>query len=101
MIELLPPWRFADGEPCFYDTDTVSMIELGAKLQGAMNNLIENYNQFIEQVNRQIIEMNNTMTNSHNVHESAMRQEYQDFIDIVSLKISELEKRIKELEKKG
>lgn len=91
MIPLLPKWYLHGNRPTFYDADSVTMLELASTLHGSMNTLIEDYNHFVDNVNNTITEFINATEKDQEVFQVAIRQEFQDFIDIVNLKYSEME----------
>lgn len=94
MIPLLPKWNLHNNRPTFYDTDSVTMLELAGRLHGAMNELITEYNGFVEQANHLITEFMQDQNQDREAFATALRQEFQDFIDVVNLKYSEQEGRI-------
>lgn len=89
MIPLLPRWNLHQNRPTFYDTDSVTMLELAGRMHGSMNELITDYNSFVDNVNKIITEFVNNTEKKNEVFETALRQEFQDFIDIVDLKLKE------------
>ena len=86
MIELLPKWHLHGNRPSFYDMDSVTLLELASKLHGAMNELIADYNRFVDEVNQRITDFTTSTNQDIETFEIAMRQEFQDFIDVVNLK---------------
>ncbi len=98
MINLLPKWNLHGNRPTFYDTDSVTMLELAAKLHGAMNELITEYNQFVENTNATIQNFIDSTNQDQETFETALRQEFQDFIDIVDLKLKAMEEMNASLE---
>lgn len=50
----LPHWVLTDGFPAFYDTESATAIEQTARLYAAMQQLINDYNSFVDQVNEEI-----------------------------------------------
>ena len=87
MIPLLPKWHLMPNRPSFYDTDSKTLLELSSTLHSAMNNLIEDYNKFVDSVNNKITEFTESETQNREVFEVAIRQEFQDFINTVDLKL--------------
>ena len=87
MMELLPKLNLQNTIPSFYDTESVTVLELTSKLYGAMNELIKDYNNFVEETNNKITEFTEGTNENLETFETAMRQEFQDFIDVVNLKI--------------
>lgn len=91
MIQLLPKWNLHNKRPSFYDTDSVTMLELAAKLHGAMNEVIEAYNELEENINKQTGDFITETNQDREVFASALRQEFQDFIDIINLKLLDVQ----------
>ena len=86
-ISLLPKWIIGTAQPTFYEADSVTGIEATAKLHGKVNELIEDYNKFVDETNGIIVEFVNSTEQDLEVFETALRQEFQDFIDTVNLKL--------------
>ena len=47
----LPHWALTCKIPAFYDLESASSIEMTAKLYKAMQDLIEEYNRFVDELN--------------------------------------------------
>lgn len=86
MIRLLPTWNVKSTNPSFYDVNSITMLELSATLQGKMNELITDYNNFVSEANKKISDFEYSTTEELSAFESSMRQEFQDFIDTINLK---------------
>lgn len=105
----LPKWRLTHPFPAFYDSESGSAIEQTAKVYGAMQELIEDYNAFTESIEKQINEFTAETKEDQETFRTSLRQEFQDFIDTVELKlagidltsIAELERRVTALEQGG
>lgn len=56
MIRLrpLPQLALTDLQPAFYDVESVSTVEMVSKLYAYLQNLVDDYNQFITEVNNEI-----------------------------------------------
>lgn len=94
---LLPRWNLQPNRPSFYDTDSATLLELSSKMQGSFNEMVTDYNHFVESIEAQ---MNQFMEDSNADREafaSALRQEFQDFIDIVSIKLENADRLIDEM----
>lgn len=94
MIDILPKWILNTPRPCFYDVESATTIEMVSRLHGKMNELIGDYNKFVDEVNKKITDFMNDTTADRVVFETAMRQEFQDFIDVVNVKYNAQEQRI-------
>lgn len=90
-MKLLPQWVLTHLKPGFYDVESGTTIEQTAKVYKAMNELIEEYNTFVDNWNTRIEEFNSGVISDNEAFRIALRQEFQDFIDVVALKVTELE----------
>lgn len=95
-IEMLPNWRIPDTSPAFYDTESATAIEQTARLHDKVRELIEAYNEFVVNVEILIDEFETSATNDMETFKVGIRQEFQDFIDVVNLAIGGQETKINE-----
>ena len=86
-MNLLPHWVLTDKFPAFYDSESKTSIEQTARVYGAMQELIKEYNSFVDSVNQHILDFENAAKKDYEIFTTAIRQEFQDFIDVVTLKI--------------
>lgn len=94
-MKLLPKWALTNLRPTIYDAESGSVIEQTAKVYGAMNELIEEYNKFADSWNSKIEVFMSDVNADNETFRVALRQEFQDFIDVVVLKIAELDQYTK------
>lgn len=94
MIQSLPPWALTNPNPAFYSSESGSVIEQTAKMYAKVNELVSEYNSFTENVNTIIKDFTTATTKDLGAFEVALRQEFQDFIDVVNLKILDQDKKI-------
>lgn len=87
-ITPLPNWLLTGNRPAFYDTESVTGLEAASKLYGKMNELIADYNEFIDHTLETFKEYTDATTEDLEIFQTAMRQEFQDFIDTVTLQLS-------------
>ncbi len=88
-IKPITPIMFGQNQPYTFDTDTKTLPELCALLHGKMNETITAFNTFETDL---MHEHNEFIVNSRGemyAHETALRQEFQDFIDTVNLRIQD------------
>lgn len=85
----LPIWNFTNIIPSFNDLESGTAIEMTAKVYGAMRDLIDEYNKFVENTNKEISEFETSSTKNYEEFAIGLRQEFQDFIDIINLKVME------------
>lgn len=83
----LPKWRLTSPYPAFLDGESGTAIEMTAKVYGAMNGLIDEYNAFVQETVTRIDEFEATTKEEQVAFETALRQEFQDFIDVVQLRL--------------
>lgn len=92
----LPHWSITDKFPAFFDTESATAIEQTAKLYGAMNTLIDSYNEWVDKINAEIEEFENSTDKNIEKFAMGLRQEFQDFIDVIELKIASQDKEIED-----
>lgn len=93
---LLPKWVLTNTRPSINDTESGTVLEQTAKIYGAMNELITEYNSFADTVNQIITDFTADTTKNQNEFEVAIRQEFQDFIDVIEIKFAEQQSTIDE-----
>lgn len=49
-ITPLPKWVLTDLQPAFYDTEAVTVLELLSKIYGKIEEIVEDYNKFTDEV---------------------------------------------------
>lgn len=54
MIKLLPYWVVSDTLPAFYETEGATAIQMVAKIYGKVNEMIDDYNHFVDEINSTI-----------------------------------------------
>lgn len=59
-IKKLPHWVLVDKFPAFYDADSKTTIQQTAEVYGKMNELIESYNKFIDIINTEFTNYENS-----------------------------------------
>ena len=95
-MELLPKWVLPPTMPSIYETESFTALEMVAKVYGAMNELITEYNKFVDSVNTQMETFTAETEEQYNLFAVGLRQEFQDFIDVVDIKIKSLEEKVTE-----
>lgn len=98
MIELLPIWNYPDSTPAFYDKESLTSIQAAAKVYGKMNEIVAEYNAFATEWNKKLEEFEYVTVEEYHEFELSMRQELQDFIDTIDIKISDFEGDISTME---
>ena len=86
-MELLPKWVLNDNTPAIHECESATAITMVAKLYGKVNELVTEYNKFVDSCNKTITDFVNGADNDHETFKVAIRQEFQDFIDVINLKV--------------
>lgn len=97
-MQKLPAWVVANKYPAFFDLESNTAIEQTARLYGAVNTLIENYNTFISVVEEEITTMVEQYALDNETHEVAVRQIMQDFFDSVETSLQLQNSKIEAIE---
>lgn len=90
-VNRLPHWCITDLQPAFYDTDSLTAVEQTGRVYAKVSELITSYNEFVDSINKHIEEFENGINKSIEVFEIELRQEFQDFIDIIDLKLQDID----------
>ena len=88
MIDPIHNLIIQPSAPAFYDKESVTAIRAMANLQGKMNEVIEGLNALEENVIKEMADFKASSDQDQEIFESALRQEFQDFIDTVTLKLA-------------
>ena len=96
-MEMLPKWVLPPTLPSIYDHESFTALEMVAKVYGAMNTLIEEYTAFASELQAAVTEFKTKMENDSELFAIGLRQEFQDFIDVVELRLDAQDKALAEL----
>lgn len=95
-MRLLPVWLIPDTLPAYRDAESKTAIEQTYKVYQAMQELITEYNSFAESINTKLSDFKAQYDEDIEVFTTSLRQEFQDFIDTIDIKISTMEDTIKD-----
>lgn len=95
-MKLLPKWVLTDRNPAFYDTESGSAIEQTAKVYGAMNELIGEYNDFVDKVNASITEFETEGNQSLDCLANKIIKIVNDYIFMLDEKVKRQDRTINE-----
>ena len=96
MIVKLPHWVLTDKFPAFYDTESKTAVEMVARLYAKVQEIIVDYNRFIDVINDEIETFTSGTSKDLEAFKLGIRQEFQDFIDLVELKLNDQDDEITE-----
>lgn len=94
QIEPLPQWVLTDLQPAFYDIESVTAVKMVAKLYGKMEELITNYNDFVDKINKNIEEFEDGMIEDFDCFKDCIKKLVEDYIDSIDMIISNQNNRI-------
>lgn len=86
-MRLLPHWVLTDLNPAFYDTESGSAIQQTAKVYAAMNELIKEYNGFVDEINKRITEFENGIIKSESDFKNCIIKTANNYINSLDIKI--------------
>lgn len=93
-MKLLTKWLLTKTLPAYHDRESGTVLEQTHKLYNSMNELINEYNEFVEDTNTKLLEFFNKYNEDIELFSTSFRQEFQDFIDIVDIKLVDLQNKI-------
>jgi len=93
-IPLMPGWSIVNPFPANYDVESKTVIEQTARMYGKVNELIESYNTFTTNIENKTNEFIETTNGDYEAFKISIRQEFQDFIDVIEIKLDEQQKII-------
>lgn len=94
MIKLLPRWVCSNRSASFYDVESVNIMEAAAQMQGKMNELIEDYNKFVDETNKTITEFITKTNDEQECFKQALTELVENYIKTIDLKIDNQDLKI-------
>lgn len=83
----LPHWAITDLNPAFYDTDSMTAIEQTAKVYGAMQTLIDEYNNYVSSLDKEMETYEQELNDANETFRTTMEEYVNSFINCVDIKI--------------
>lgn len=93
MIEKLQPWAFGHN-PAFDDKESLTAIQQTAKIYEKVNELIESYNGFGEDLRKDFEKFKTDSNTNYSEFISSVENKFNSFKDNINLKISEQDTNI-------
>lgn len=87
MIPRLPHWVLTDKYPAFYDSESKTAIEMVAKIYAKMQELVDNYNEFVDPLNNEIAEYYKQLNEEYECFKASMIKIAHDYIMTIDEKI--------------
>lgn len=91
----LPLWVLTNKYPSVFDSESKTAIEQTARVYGAMNDLIEEHNKYIEILNSNIAKFEAGIITSNDCFRNNIKKIMNEYISSVDKKISSLESYLK------
>ena len=88
VIKKLPHWVLTDTFPAFYDSESLTAIQQTARLWAKVQELIENYNLFIDTINQHIEEYEQGLKDDFEDFKNCIIQTMNDYIETIDMKIN-------------
>ncbi len=95
MIRLLPKWILTDIHPGFYDSENGTILEQTAHIYGKMNELIEEYNKFADDINISITNYVESDKKDNEEFKTCLISLVNNYIKTIDMKIDEYNLLIK------
>lgn len=95
-IENLPNWCLVNKNPSFYDTESKTVLEETVKIYGKIQELISDYNLFVNEINKKIDEFTTSTDKDQECFKQTITKLIEDYIKSIDTKISEQDLIIKE-----
>ncbi len=95
-IPMLPKWCLTNKYPAFYDTESKDTLEQTARLYGAMQSLIEDYNKFADEVNTTIKNYCNDLDADQECFKAEITKIAHDYIAMLDEKLKLQDQEIQE-----
>lgn len=83
----LPYWNIPINIPARYDSDSATAIEQTARVYAAMQELIDNYNEFVESVNNSVTEIDKNTHDDMLAFEEKITKLMNDFTECINTKM--------------
>jgi len=85
----LPIWNLTTKRPAFYDMESLTAVEQTAKIYGAMQELIDEYNTFATELNKSIEEFEKGTNQDLECFKTEMTTLIENYIKSIDMKISQ------------
>ena len=97
MIRKLPYWVLVEKFPAFNDLESLTAIEQTARIYGKMNELIESYNKYVEEINNTINEFELEKNEDVKTFICSITTLTHDYINSVDMKIAHQDRKLAEV----
>ena len=95
-VKPLPHWCLTDLQPAFYDVESGSAIQMIARIYPKIEELVVNYNSFVDEINRYINEFETGMIADFDCFKNCIIKTMNEYIETIDTKINLQDTRIGE-----
>ena len=95
-VKPLPHWCLTDLQPAFYDVESGSAIQMIARIYPKIEELVVNYNSFVDEINRYINEFESGMIADFDCFKNCIIKTMNEYIETIDTKINLQDTRIGE-----
>ena len=92
----LPHWVLVNKFPAFHDLESATVLEQTSRLYGKINELIESYNGYCAEINKEISEYEAANDKDYNCFVNTVLKLTSDYIGMVDLKITQHDRKFDE-----
>lgn len=96
MIAKLPYWVLTEKYPAFSETESKTAVEMVARLYGKVQELIDDYNSFIDIINKNIVEFQSNTTQDLETFKVNLENLIHNYIKTLDMKIQHHDREIQE-----
>ena len=94
MIQNLPPWNFNNLKPSFNDLESATAVEMVYKLYGKNQELINDYNQFLTDINNEVTAFKESTNQDMECFKENITKICNDYIATMDMKIDCQDRKI-------
>lgn len=91
----LPNWILTNPRPAVYDSESGTAVEMTARVYSAMNELIEEYNKYVEALNSHIAGFETGVVGTNDCFRKNITTVINEFIASIDNKVANLEAHLK------
>lgn len=95
IIKKLPHWVISNPSPSFFETEGGTVLEQTGVMYKKVQELIDNYNSFVDEVNNKIDEFIANTLADQEVFEISINQMIHDFTELVETELKSQDTEIK------
>ena len=96
-MEELPHWVLTDKHPAFNDKESLTAIEMVSRVYGKVQELIDEYNKYVAEVNKEIENFESGITTDYETFKANINKIMHDYIAMIDEKIVAQDAEIVEL----